>query len=188
MLPKNKLEMLRMLDFLKWLGIIIVVLALGIGIFFFGMRFHDGPLEIVTGGPFKTGELAEAPDDWSFLTDRMEIEFQTMEPDTSRIVWLVVFDKRLYIISGYMNTGYGKMWKQWPHHLLKDDRIILRIDDKLYEQRLVRLMEHPQLLQIITINGKKYGVGAGSDVKIEQLREALTSGDFWLFEVVDRDV
>jgi len=40
-----------MLGFLKWLGIIIVVLALGIAVFLFGMRFHDGPLEIVTGGP-----------------------------------------------------------------------------------------------------------------------------------------
>ncbi|HJN53414.1 MAG: hypothetical protein QGI68_13775 [Pseudomonadales bacterium] len=187
MLPKNKVETLRMLGFLKWLGIIIVVLALGISVFLFGMRFHDGPLEIVSGGPFKTGELAEAPDDWSFLTDRMEIEFQTMEPDTSRIVWLVVFEQRLYIISGYMNTGYGKIWKQWPHHLLTDDRIILRVDGKLYEQRLARLMAHPQLLQIMTINAKKYGGGADPDFKVEQLREALASGDFWLFEVVDRE-
>ena len=41
MLPKNKVETLRMLGFLKWLGIIIVVLALGISVFLFGMRFHD---------------------------------------------------------------------------------------------------------------------------------------------------
>lgn len=175
-----------MMGFLKWFGIVLLVLALGIAAFLFGMRFHDGPLEIVSGGPFKTGESAEAPDDWSYLTDRMEIEFQTMDPDTSRIVWLGVFDKRLYIVSGYMNTGYGKIWKQWPHYLLNDDRIILRIDGKLYEQRLLRLMDHPQLLQIMTIYGKKYGAGAGPDVTIEQLRAALSSGDFWLFEVVDR--
>ena len=92
MLPKNKVETLRMLGFLKWLGIIIVVLALGISVFLFGMRFHDGPLEIVSGGPFKTGELAEAPDDWSFLTDRMEIEsvqsqigYKTSCSDSNRI-------------------------------------------------------------------------------------------------------
>ena len=96
-----------MLGFLKWLGIIVLVLVLGIAVFLFGMRFHDGPIEIFTGRPFKTGEPAQAPDDWTYLTDRMEIEFQTIEPDTSRIVWLGVYDTRLYIASGYMNTGYG---------------------------------------------------------------------------------
>ena len=175
-----------MLSVLKWVGMIVVVLVLGIATFLFGMRFNDGPREIITGGPFKTGELAEAPDDWSYLTDRMEIEFQTIDPDSSRIVWLAVFDKRLYVVSGYMNTGYGKIWKQWPHYLVNDDRVILRIDGKLYEQRLDRLMDHDHLLEIMTIHGKKYGYLA-ADVKVEQLRQSLSGGDYWLFEVVDRE-
>ena len=176
-----------MLGFLKWVGIIIGVLVLGVALFLFGMRFHDGPIEIITGGPFKTGELTEPPNDWSFLTDRMEIEFQTMEPDSSRIVWLVVLEKRLYVISGYMNTGYGKIWKQWPHHLVADDRVIVRIDNELYEQRMVRMMEHPQLLDLMTINAKKYGDGAALSFTAEQLNEALLAGDYWLFEVLDRE-
>ena len=176
-----------MLGIMKWLGITVAVLGLGIAVFLFGMRFHDGPIEIITGGPFKTGELSQAPDDWTYLTDRMEIEFQTLEPDSSRIVWLGVLDKRLYVVSGYMNTGYGKIWKQWPHYLVEDGRIILRIDGKLYEQEMVRLMEHPQLLELMTIYGKKYGAGTGPDATAEQLHEVLVAGDFWLFEVVDRD-
>ena len=176
-----------MLKFLKWIGIIVAVLALSIGIFLFGMRFHDGPIEIITGGPFKTGELAAAPDDWTFLTDRPEIEFQTMEPDSSRIVWLVVLDKRLYVISGYMNTDYGKIWKQWPHHLVADDRVIVRIDGALYEQRMVRMMEHPQLLELMRINYEKYAGGDGSELTAEMVNEGIAAGDFWLFEVVDRE-
>jgi hypothetical protein len=176
-----------MLGFLKWLGISIGILALSIAVFLFGMRFHDGPIEIITGGPFKTGEVATAPDDWSFLTDRMEIEFQIMEPESSRIVWLVVLEKRLYVISGYMNTGYGKIWKQWPHHLVADDRVILRIDGILYEQRMVRLMEHPQLLDLMTINSNKYSGNANPTFTAEQLAEAISAGDFWLYEVVDRE-
>ena len=176
-----------MLGFLKWLGIIILVIVAGIAVFLFGMRFHDGPIEVWTGGPFKTGDPAQAPDDWTYLTDRMEIEFQTIEPDTSRIVWLGVLDKRLYILSGYMNTGYGKIWKQWPHYLLDDDRIVLRIDGKLYEQRMNRLMDHPQLLELMTLYGKKYGAGAGPDTTVEQLREVIARGDIWMFEVVDRE-
>lgn len=163
------------------------MLALCVALFLFGMRFHDGPLEIIPGGPFKTGEPTEPPDNWGFLAGRMEIEFQTMEPDSSRIVWLVVLRTRLYVISGYMNTGYGKIWKQWPHHLVADDRVIVRVDNKLYEQRMVRMMEHPQLLDLMTINAKKYGGGTDPTFTVEQLREGLSTGDFWLFEVVDRE-
>ena len=176
-----------MLGFLKWLGIVVGVVVVGIAAFLFGMRFHDGPIEIITGGPFKTGELVTAPDDWSFLTDRREIEFQTIEPDSSRIVWLVVLDKRLYVISGYMNTGYGKVWKQWPHHLVADDRVIVRIDGALYEQRMVRMMEHPQLVELMTINYEKYAAADSSELTAEMVHEGIAAGDFWLFEVVDRE-
>ena len=175
-----------MSGFLKWLGIIVGVLVLCITIFLFSMRFHDGPMEIITGGPFQSGELTEAPDDWSFLKGRMEIEFQTMAPDSSRVVWLVVLDKRLYVISGYMNTNYGKIWKQWPHHLVEDDRVILRVDGKLYEQRMVRMMEHPQLLALMTINREKYAGETVPSFTAEQIDGMLSAGDFWLYEVRDR--
>ena len=135
----------------------------------------------------KTGELAAAPDDWTLITDRREIEFQTLKPDSSRIVWLVVLDKRLYVISGYMNTGYGKICKQWPHHLVADDRVIVRIDGALYEQRMVRMMEHPQLLELMRINYEKYAGGDGSELTAEMVAEGIAAGDFWLFEVVDRE-
>jgi hypothetical protein len=173
--------------FLKWLGIIVAVLIASITVFLVGMRFHDGPMEIITGGPFQTGELASAPDDWTFLADRAEIEFQTLEPDSSRIVWLVVLDKRLYVISGYMNTGYGKIWKQWPHHLVADDRVIVRIDGALYEQRMVRMMEHPKLLELMTINYEKYLGDDSSALTAESVAQQISAGDFWLFEVVDRE-
>ena len=80
------------------------------------------------------------------------------------------------------------IWKQWPHYLVDDDRIILRIDGELYDQRMVRLMDHPDLLELMALYGKKYGAGAGPDVTVEQLRGALAAGDFWLFEVLDREV
>lgn len=35
--------------------------------------------------------------------------------------WLAVHDDRLFLISGYMTTGYGRTWKRWPHHAAEDD-------------------------------------------------------------------
>jgi len=167
---------------LKYIAIVLGSLVLVIGLFLISMRFADGPKAIFSGGPFKTGDLTAAPDDWSFLTDRPEIEFQTLEPSTSRIVWLGVYESRLFVVSGYMNTGYGAIWKQWPHYLDDDDRVILRIDGKLYEQRLERIMDGPPVIAILSEFGRKYGGGDSGLIAAD----SVTSGDTWMFEVVDR--
>lgn len=166
--------------FFRTLATLLIVLALSIGAFFVGMRFHDGPLEIISGGPFKTGEISATPMNWDFIKDRQEIEFQTLNPTTSRTVWLGVVEGRLFLVSGYMNTGYGGLWKQWPHYLAEDDRIILRIDGKLYEQRLERIMGGEIVAPVLSEFGRKYGFGAASD------DSQVTSGDAWMFEVLPR--
>jgi len=153
---------------------LLVVLVLG------GMRFHDGPLEILSGGPFKTGTLSDAPDDWEFLKDRSTIEFQTMEPAQSRTVWLASHDQRLFIVSGYMTTNYGAIWKQWPHYLESDNRVILRIDGMLYEQKLERIMSGPEVIPVLNEFSRKYGDGDAAKA------EAVASGYTWMYEVVDR--
>ncbi len=165
---------------LKSLVIVIVVLALGIGIFLFSMRFSDGPKAVFSGGPFSSGALTVAPDDWTYLKDRMEIEFQTMDPATSRTVWLAVHDQRLFVVSGYMTTGYGGIWKQWPHYLENDNRVILRIDDNLYEQQLIRIMEGPDVIPVLSEFGRKYGLGEGGSAA------QVTEGHTWMYEVVER--
>ena len=159
-------------------------LAVGlIGLLLALMRFSDGPLEVFSGGPFTTGELTAAPDDWSFLTDRDTVEFQTLQPARSRTVWLGVHDQRLFLVSGYMNTSYGGIWKQWPHYLDSDDRIILRIDGRLYEQRLQRVMEGPEVVPVLSEFARKYFGGADGDFTSD---ESIRSGDTWMYEVVDR--
>ncbi len=45
--------------FFRLLATLLIVLALSIGAFFVGMRFHDGPLEIISGGPLKPVKLAQ---------------------------------------------------------------------------------------------------------------------------------
>lgn len=170
-----------MKNLLKWFGIITASIIVLVGVLLVSVRFHDGPLEIISGGPFTSGELTPAPDDWSFLIDRAQIEFQTMDPATSRTVWLGVNDQRLFLVSGYMTTGYGAIWKQWPHYLENDDRIILRIDGKLYEQRLQRVMEGPDILPILNEFSRKYGDGLGATAN------QVTEGHTWMYEVVDRE-
>ena len=50
-----------------------------------GARFSDGPIAIVAGGPFTSGELVSGPEpDWSFVRDVREVEFQLLEPPRAR--------------------------------------------------------------------------------------------------------
>ena len=161
----------------KRLGLFIVGILVLVGGLLLSARFHDGPLEIIS----TSGIVTPTPDDWDFLAQRAQIEFQTLSPATSRTVWLSAYDQRLFLVSGYMTTGYGSIWKQWPHYLENDDRIILRIDGKLYEQRLQRVMAGPEILPVLNDFARKYGDSLGADAS------EVTGGHTWMFEVVDRE-
>lgn len=169
-----------MLKLLKWLGAIAGILVLLLGTLLLLARFTDGPLEIISGGPFRSGTLAPAPDNWDFLRDRSTIQFQTLQPARSRTVWLGVHQGRLFLVSGYMTTGYGALWKQWPHYLDQDDRVILRIDGQLYEQRLARINDGPDIEPVLAEFSRKYGDGLGMGAS------EVTEGHTWMYEVVDR--
>ena len=58
-------------------SLILLLIVLGFVVLLIGARFADGPVEIIAGGPFKTGELVEGPEpDWSFVRDIDEVEFE----------------------------------------------------------------------------------------------------------------
>jgi hypothetical protein len=155
--------------------ILLIVLAL------IGARFADGPVAIIAGGPFTSGELVTGPEpDWSFARDIQEVEFQLVEPARSRTTWILDHEGRIYIPCGYMTTTWGRIWKRWPIEALEDGRAILRIGDKLYERELVRIEEGPLLAPLTAELSRKYVSGADIGP------EAVTSGYLWLFELAPR--
>jgi len=169
-----------MKTFAKWVGYLlglIVVLVLGALVL---ARFADGPLEIIAGGPFKTGEVATLEPDWDFAKDYSTVEFQLLDPAASRTTWIAVHDGRLFIPSGYMTTWWGKIWKQWPLQAEQDGRAILRVDGKLYDRQLVRVMGGSEVEPIMAELGRKYAAGAAFP------RDAFESGYLWIFELVPR--
>jgi hypothetical protein len=155
--------------------VLIVVIVL------IGARFADGPIAIIAGGPFTSGERVTGPEpDWSLARDIREVEFQLVEPPRSRTTWILEHEGRIFIPSGYMTTAWGKLWKHWPFEALEDGRAILRIDGKLYERELVRVEEGPLLAPLTAELSRKY-LG---DAKVGP--EAVTSGSLWLFELTPR--
>ena len=105
---------------LRILGALLASILVAIAVLLVGARFADGPIAIVAGGPFTSGELQSGPEpDWSFVRDVREVEFQLLEPARSRTTWILVHEGKAYIPSGYMTTWWGKLWKQWPHEAEK---------------------------------------------------------------------
>lgn len=161
---------------LKAIGIVVLLVLLLV----VGARFADGPLAIIPGGPLEAGELVTGPEpDWTFARDIAEMEFQLVEPPQSRTIWLQVHDKKLYAVSGYMNSALGKIWKQWPARAVKDGRAVIRIDGKRYERRLVRILDDRAVLEGIAAEvNRKYGASLKADM--------AASGDAWFFALEPR--
>jgi hypothetical protein len=168
------------MKFLKWVAGAIGVLILAVVLVVFGARFRDGPLAIIPGGPLEAGELYTGPEpDWTFARDIPEMEFQLVEPPLSRTIWLEVYDKKLYVVSGYMNSAVGKVWKMWPAQAEKDGRAIVRIDGKRYERQLVRILDDQSTLAGIGAEVKrKYGAPLTADL--------AATGDAWFFALEPR--
>ena len=165
---------------LKWIarafgGVLLLLVALGIG-----ARFADGPIAILPGGPLESGEIVTgAEPDWTFARDTMEMEFQLVEPPLSRTIWLQVHDKKLYVISAYMNSPIGKIWKKWPAQALKDGRAVIRIDGKRYERQLVRIQNDRPVIEAIAAEvNRKYGQPLSADM--------ADTGDVWFFGLEPR--
>jgi hypothetical protein len=166
---------------LRFIVNLLAVFALAIVVLLVAARFADGPVAIIAGGPFTSGELVTGPEpDWSFVSDIQNVEFQLVDPARSRTTWILEHAGKAYIPCGYMTTWWGRIWKRWPIEVEKDDRAILRIDGKLYNRRLVRIKEGPMLAPLLAQLGRKY-LG-GNEIP----SDALTSGYLWLFELAPR--
>jgi hypothetical protein len=167
---------------LRFVGALLAVLLAAIAILLVGARFADGPLAIVAGGPFASGTLQTGPEpDWSFVHDVREVEFQLLEPARSRTTWIIDHAGKAYIPSGYMTSWWGKLWKQWPHEAERDPRILLRVGGSLYERKLVRVQNGPEVAPLLAELSRKYAGGR------EIPAEMVTSGYLWLFELAPRE-
>ena len=149
-------------------------------VFFVATRFTDGPLGVITGGAFSSGEVVSTEPDWRFVKDHETVEFQLLSPARSRTSWIVEHNGRIYIPSGYMLSTVGKIWKQWPLHAEQDGRAILRVDGKLYPRQLVRIKDSPELPGVLAELSRKYA----NNMTIST--SEVASGSLWIFELVQR--
>ncbi len=157
-------------------GIVGALLLLMLAIVVFA-RFHDGPVAAFAGGPFETGEWAEAKGlDWSFVKDMQTIEFQLLDPARSRTVWITYHDGKAFIPCGVPNF---RLWKQWPNEALADGRAVLRINGQRYAVDVVKTDDAAERAAVFSELARKYGSAPPDDGSLDDL--------VWVFRIEPRD-
>ena len=139
--------------FAKFVGIGLGAIAALLLLLVIAARFSDGPLvEMLPGGPFTSGEVVmEGPTDWSFLADRMTVEFESA--GRSRIVWIHTLDGDAYIGA---NLGFPP-FKTWHETALEYPAAVVRIDGKRYPRHLTKIDDEDTRSRLREAGERKYG-------------------------------
>lgn len=176
---------------LRWTAVALAATVFALLGVVIGARLSDGPLDplpfaLFQAGPLRSGELVTGPEpDWSFARDIDVMEFQLVDPPRSRHVWLIVHEGKLYVPSGYMNSWWGRLWKQWPVDAMQDGRAVIRIAGKRYEREAIRVTD-PHLFWALREEAlRKYRPGEAQTLP-EEL-PSIESMGAWYFELAPRE-
>lgn len=165
---------------LQGLGILLLIPAVTMLTLRAEKSSADGPSIVFPGGELVSGDLYTGPEpDWSFTNQVSTIELQLNDPVSSRLIWILESEGKIYIASGYMTTTLGRLWKHWAVQADEGDgEAVLRIDDIRYERQIIRINEGPVLDGVAAKMGSKY--------RSPTSRESIEAGNTWIFELAPR--
>jgi hypothetical protein len=120
------------------LAVLAVLLVVAYAAASFLLSRADGPVFVFAGGPFRSGEVVDLPAiDWKSLDARHELEMEIVGAGSSRTLWFSVTDGVPYVACDLDCIG-GRLTR-WPQQIERDDRVVIRIDGKRAEARLVHV-------------------------------------------------
>lgn len=134
-----------------------------------------GPLGAVPGGRLAGPLAASQRPDWSF-TDAIDTIAVEVGPDDplSVTTWVFMLDGELYVAADFFNP-----LKRWPHRVLADPRVRLRIAGEIYEKRAVRVTDRATIERLRRAIADKYDISPdGLAARIE----------VWFFRMDPRDL
>ena len=165
------------------LGLVVVVLLVTIVTLRIQNQDADGPSILFPGGELVSGELHSGPDpDWSFTDDVFTIELQLNDPLASRTIFVMEYDGRIFVPSGYMTSFLGRIWKDWAFQADEGNSLgVARIEGVRYERRLVRVRDSATLDGIADKLAQKYG--GGTEEARAGIRQSFDDDETWIFEL-----
>jgi len=172
---------------LQILGLLVLLLAATLITLKLKYQNADGPSVLFPGGALVSGTLYEGPEpDWSFTDDVFVIELQTEEPVSSRRIFVMESNGKVYVPSGYMRSFLGRLWKDWAFQVEDGSKLaVARINGVRYERELVRVTDPVVVEGVAEKLAQKYAGGATPEA-VAQIMQSVADGDTWIFEMVPR--
>lgn len=175
---------------LQVIGFVVLIGAVTIGTLRIQRSSADGATVVFPGGEMVAGELHTGPEpDWSFTDDIFTIELQLNDPMASRRIFILESEGKIYVVSGYMKSFLGKIWKEWAFDADEgNDEGVLRVNNVRYPRQLVRIKEGDVLNGVSAKLLAKYS-GVPTPVSAEVIaisRADIENGNSWIFELAPR--
>lgn len=175
---------------LQMLGFVVLLGAVTIGTLRVQRSSGDGATVVFPGGEMIAGELHTGPEpDWSFTDDIFTIELQLNDPMATRRIFIIESEGKIYVVSGYMKSFLGKIWKEWAFDAdAGNDEGVLRVNNVRYPRKLVRIEEGDVLNGVAAKLLAKYS-GVPTPVSanaIATARADIEDGNSWIFELAPR--
>lgn len=115
-------------------GLLVVALAGGA----FLISRADGPVFVFAGGPLRSGEPIDlGAIDWDTLDALHELEMEIVGERSSLTLWFSVSEGAAYVACDLDCVG-GALTR-WPQQIEHDDRVVIRIDERRADARLVHV-------------------------------------------------
>lgn len=127
----------------------------------------DGPVFVLAGGPFKTGEIVPLLAlDWTALDAHHELEMEIVGAGSSRILWFSVHEGVPYVACDL--DCVGGILERWPQQVDQDARVVVRIDGRRAEGELVHVAHGtPEYEAVRAGRERKYSGEAGGRAAAE---------------------
>lgn len=168
------------------LGLMALLLLVTIVTLRLGNQNADGPSILFPGGELVSGELHTGPDpDWRFTDDIFTIELQLDNPLSSRTIFVMEAQGKVYVPSGYMKSFLGRIWKDWAFQADEGDGLgVARIDGVRYQRKLIRVKAGPEIDAVAAKLAAKYG--GGSPEAQAGIKASISNAETWIFELAPR--
>lgn len=175
---------------LQMAGFVVLISAVAIGTLRIQRSNADGATVVFPGGELVSGELHVGPEpDWRFTDDIFTIELQLNDPVSTRRIFILESEGKIYVVSGYMQSFLGKIWKEWAFAAdAGNDEGVLRVNNVRYPRKLVRIKEGDVLDGVSAKLLAKYS-GVPTPVSAEAIaaaRAGIEDGNSWIFELAPR--
>ena len=175
---------------LQMAGFVVLIGAVTIGTLRIQRSSADGATVVFPGGEMVAGELhTGAEPNWSFNDDIFTIELQLNDPMATRRIFILESEGKIYVVSGYMKSFLGKIWKEWAFDADEgNDEGVLRVSNVRYPRQLIRIEEGDVLNGVAAKLLAKYS-GVPTPVSAEAIATAradIEDGNSWIFELTPR--